>query len=278
MNQRTPEDAHVYQQAYAAVLNNPYWYSDRPRLLDETFNAKNTQTRADILIDVLRRAARRRTERHLSQVYCNLADKLASCRLNHCGSSACLKCLRAFQQAKTIAHRRIMSELATMYYPKKIWCMVTIIPLELSYPCATLHEFDADEFNLHLKDTLTRDGIIRPFLGSIDFSLEPSRFGKYWQPHWHLPLHTSDPELLREHLKDLFPSMEKHDYPVDVTEAVNLDFLPYVHKVIKIKHLLRTGRTICPNCFSHSTKSIPLTSWSFTDWCSVLRMMDSVLN
>ena len=114
MDQRTPEDAQVYQQAYAAVLNNPYWYGDRPRLLNETFNAENTQKRADILIDVLRRAARRRTEHHLSQQYSNLADKLSFCRLDHCGSSACLKCLRAFQQAKTVAHRRIMSQLAIM--------------------------------------------------------------------------------------------------------------------------------------------------------------------
>ena len=60
MNQRAPKTeprAQVYQQAYAAVLNNPYWYSDRPRLLNETFNAENTRRRADILIDILRRAA-----------------------------------------------------------------------------------------------------------------------------------------------------------------------------------------------------------------------------
>ena len=40
--------------------------------------------------------------------------------------------------------------------------------------------------------------------------------------------------------------MNKHDYPVDVTEAVNLDFLPYIHKIIKINELLRTGRTHLP--------------------------------
>jgi spore maturation protein CgeB len=35
--------AEIYQRAYAAVLTNPYWYSDRPRLLNETFNAVNTR-------------------------------------------------------------------------------------------------------------------------------------------------------------------------------------------------------------------------------------------
>jgi hypothetical protein len=83
-------------------------------------------------------------------------------------------------------------------------------------------------------------------LGSIDISLEPSRLGKYWQPHWHLPLPTNDPEWLRKRLKDLFPPINKHDYPVDVREAFDLGFLPYIHKVIKIKDLLRTGRNHLP--------------------------------
>jgi hypothetical protein len=237
--------ADVYQQAYTAVLNNPYWYGDGPQLLDETFNAENTRNRADILIDILRRAAKRRTERELSQQYSSLADKFSDCRLDRCGSSGCLECLRAFQQAKTVAHRRMISELSAMH-PDKLMCLVTIIPLEVNYPCTTLHEFDAHEFNLHLKTTLTQDGLIRPFLGSIDFSLERSRLGKYWAPHWHLPLPTNDPELLRESLKDLFPPINKHDYPVDVREAFDLDFLPYIHKVIKINDLLRTGRTQLP--------------------------------
>jgi hypothetical protein len=237
--------ADVYQQAYTAVVNNPYWYGDGPQLLDETFNAENTRERANILIDILRRAAKRRTERELSQQYSSLADKFSDCRFDRCGSSGCLKCLRAFQQAKTVAHRRVISKIATLY-PQSLQCFVTIIPLELNYSCATLHKFDAHEFNLHLKDTLTQDGLIRPFLGSIDISLEPSRLDKYWAPHWHLPLPTNDPEWLRKRLKDLFPPINKHDYPVDVREAFDLDFLPYIHKVIKINDLLRTGRTQLP--------------------------------
>jgi hypothetical protein len=227
------------------VLNNPYWYSDRPGLLSETFNAENTRQRAEILIDILYRAAKRRAERHLSQQYLSLADKLISCRLDRCGSSACLECLRAFQQAKAVAHRRVIEQLARIY-PKVLWCLVTIIPGEMNYPAGALNEFGFAEFNRHVKETLIWGGVTRPFLGSIDFSLETSPIGKYWQPHWHLPLHTSDPEFLRELLKDLFPPMEKHDYPVDVTVAVDLHFLPYIHKIIKIKDLLRIGRTDLP--------------------------------
>lgn len=245
---RTPKivpGTEVFQQAHAAVLNNSFWYSNRPQVLSETFNAENTRKRADIVIDILRRAAKRRTQRHLSPQYLSLADKLAACRLDRCGSSACLECLRAFQQAKTAAHRRIISQLAEKY-PRTLWCVVTIVPLELNYPHGTLHEFNAGEFNHHLIETLTWDGLIRPFLGSIDFSLETSAIGKYWQPHWHFSLHTSDPKLLRECLKDLFSPMAAYDYPVDVKEAVDLNFLPYIHKVIKISDLLRTGRAHLP--------------------------------
>jgi hypothetical protein len=248
MDQRTPKTklfARVYQQAYAAVLNNAYWYSNRPGLLDETFNAENTRIRADVLIDILRRAARRRAERHLSEQYLHLADKLSACRHRHCGSSACQNCLRAFQQAKAVAHRRLISRLGEIY-PRTLWCMVTIIPPELNYPVRSLHEFDAAEFNRHFMKTLGWGGFTRPFLGSIDVSLEPSLIGKYWQPHWHFTLHTHDPKLLRENLKELFPPLEKYDYPVKVTIASDLHFLPYIHKLLRIKDLLRTGRIHLP--------------------------------
>jgi hypothetical protein len=109
--------------------------------------------------------------------------------------------------------------------------VITIVPLELNYPRGTLHEFNAGEFNQHLKETLAHGDIFRPFLGSIDFSLELSRIGKYWQPHWHFPLHTNDPKLLRELLKDLFPPMVKYDYSVDATEAYNLKCLTWARKV-----------------------------------------------
>ena len=150
-----------------------------------------------------------------------------------------------FSRQKLLAHRRLISKLAEIY-PNTLWCLITVIPRELNYPRGTFHEFDAAEFNRHLKDTLTWGGITRPFVGSIDFSLEESSVGKYWQPHWHFTLHTSDPELLRETLKDLFSPMEKYDYPVDVTEVFDLNFLSYIHKIIKIKELLRNGRTDLP--------------------------------
>ena len=235
----------AYNRAYAAVLSNPYWFSDRPRLLNKTFSAENTRKRAELLIDILHRAARRRREHPLAEQYLALATKLAACPHHRCGSSACLNCLRAFQQAKSIAHRNALVQLATIY-PNVIWCVVTIIPLELNYPRGTLNEFNVHEFNHHLTERFAWDGLIRPFLASIDFSLEASPIGKYWQPHWHLALHTYDPNVLRQRLKELFPPIGKYAYPVDVAEAGDLNFLPYIHKVIKIPDLLRTARSHLP--------------------------------
>jgi hypothetical protein len=235
----------TYQEAYAAVLKTPYWYGDRPKLLKEAFNAANTEKRANIVVDILRRAARRKSERRLSEQYLSLADKLSGCRpARRCGSSACLTCLRAFQQAKAVAHHGQIFQLAEKY-PTVLWCLVTIIPRESNYSVGSLGKFAAGEFNDHLKAVLTPGGIARPFLGSVDFSLETSRIGKYWQPHWHFTLHTDDPQLLREELKDLFPPIVKYDYPVDVKEISDLHCLPYIHKVIKIKELLEPVPEIC---------------------------------
>ncbi len=156
MPQKSPPDnphAHVYKQIYEAVMTTPYWYSDEPRLLKETFDAKNTRFRAALMINILRRAAQRHPYRRLSGRYWVLADKLRACQFRRCGSSACLECLRAFQQAKAMAHRKLLTDLC-LRYSKALLCWVTIIPLELNYPCGTLHEFDAADFNAQLYQTL----------------------------------------------------------------------------------------------------------------------------
>jgi hypothetical protein len=32
-----------YDKAHQAVLSNPYWFSDKPKLLSQTFSAENTK-------------------------------------------------------------------------------------------------------------------------------------------------------------------------------------------------------------------------------------------
>ena len=53
-------------------------------------------------------------------------------------------------------------------------------------------------------------------------------------------------ELLRKELKELFPPIDKYDYPVDVVDMFDLYCLPYIHKIIKITDLLRTGQEASP--------------------------------
>jgi len=236
----------AYQAAHEAVVNNPYWYSDRPQMLGERFNAANTRRRAAIFIEILRRAARRRNERHLSLDYLRLADKLSFCSVQRCGLAACLVCLRAFQQARSAANKEVLIELADLYRYVPLH-HATIIPREIFYPCGDMHEFNHIEFSRHLVKRLEFAGVTQPFLGSIDFSFEDSPdFGKYLQPHLHVPLFAPDPEELKVRLLEEFPRYMKHDYPVDVAEVYDLRFLPYVHKGLKIIDLLRTGRTPLP--------------------------------
>jgi hypothetical protein len=237
---------HAYQAAHEAVVNNAYWYGDRPQMLGKRFSAANTRLRADIFIDILERAARRRNESHLSLDYSRLAGQLSFCSVQRCGFAACPVCLRAFQQAKAAAHEAIIPILGKLYPGTSLY-HVTIIPRDWFYPRGTLHKFDPAEFNRHLIDSLNFAGLNQRLVGSIDLSLEYSpSFGKYWQPHWHLCMRLDDPIWAKASLLKEFPRFLKYDYPVVIDEAQDLKFLPYVHKVIKINDLLRTGRTHLP--------------------------------
>jgi hypothetical protein len=231
----------AYETAHNEVLNNPYWFGDRPGLLTATFDAANTKARSKIVRDVLRRAGEVRS--NVAHEYSILADKLSTCGKIPCGSSACLNCLRAFQQAKSIAHRSVISEVLKLY-PNKLVYLVTIIPRERNYRRNTLHDFDAEKFKRLVATGFA--GYRIPFVGSIDFDLQMVLQGKYFQPHFHAIMHTSDYEEWRSHLKWYFPPLGKSEYPVDLTEMLDLKAVPYVHKIIKIMALLRNGQRYLP--------------------------------
>jgi hypothetical protein len=229
-------------KAHHAVLNNPYWFSDKPELLDQTFSANNTKTRSRVIIDILRRAANCKTA--FANQYSALADKLSDCGGNiRCGSAACLNCLRAFQQAKTAGHSALIAQVAQMQ-PKKPVYLVTIIPREHTYRRNAFHEFDTEAFKALLRAPL--NSFFIPFVGSIDFSVEFRKKAKYIQPHFHLIMHVSDCDELRERLKWHFPPLGKYEHPVDLKEMGNLKVVSYIHKAMKINHLLRNGRRYLP--------------------------------
>jgi hypothetical protein len=99
--------------------------------------------------------------------------------------------------------------------------------------------------NRWLKDTLKQVGN-RTMPGSADLGWETRRSGKYLQIHWHLAMWTGNIDNLEQKLKPFFRKTKKHERPVDVREAVDLGFLPYMNKAIKLPDLLRANRTHLP--------------------------------
>jgi len=230
-----------YDKAHQAVLSNSYWFSDKPKLLSQSFSAENTKIRSKITIEILRRAAHSKSP--FADQYSVLDDKLCECGTFRSGSAACVNCLRGFQQAKTAAHQSLIAEVAKLY-PEKLVYLVTIIPREHNYRRNTFHKFDAEAFKCLLQAPLNSFPI--PFVGSIDFSVEHRENAKYIQPHFHLIMHTGDCDELRDRLKWHFPPLGKYDYPVDLKQIGDLAVVPYIHKVMKVNYLLRNGRQYLP--------------------------------
>jgi hypothetical protein len=84
-------------------------------------------------------------------------------------------------------------------------------------------------------ESLKWGNVIQPLVGSVDFSLETSlEFGKYWQPHWHLPMRTDDPDWPKKRLIRLFSTICTVWLSDNLIETDDLNFLPYVYKVLKI--------------------------------------------
>jgi hypothetical protein len=238
--------AWVRAKAHTAVLENPYWFGDGPPAMPEKFNAKNTKARQPIVISVLNKAAARSPSHLNSAAYTALIEKLEWCPPQACGSLADPVCGRAFQRAKAAAQTDLISQINRSQVDKKL-VLVTIVPLNCQLQCGTLHRLNIHKFNKELFKAASIPEFEAPWFGSVDVSLERSANGqKYWQPHWHLCMWTNDSEALRKQLKALFPPAEKYDYPVDVFEPHNLNFLPYINKGMKLVELLRAGRTHLP--------------------------------
>lgn len=234
--------AELHKRAHHEVVGNPYWFSDKPELLGPAFSAEKTDIRARDIIGVMQRAARGKSL--FADHFFLLADRLSGCTDNNrCGSTACVKCLRAFRQAKTVAHRELITRLAKLHGQKLVY-LTTIIPWEQNYGLAHLTEFDATAFKRLLAEPFS--GYRLPFVGSVDFDLRTAAAGKYVQPHFHIAMYTGEYELARTTLKWHFDGKGKWAYPVDLTEMTDLHVVPYIHKAIKINNLLRNHRRCLP--------------------------------
>jgi hypothetical protein len=80
----------------------------------------------------------------------------------------------------------------------------------------------------------------------VDLGWEKRRGQTYLQVYWHLAMWTSNPKSLAARLKALSTGASNCEKPIDVTVARDLNFLPYMNKVIKLPQLLRSAKRQLP--------------------------------
>jgi hypothetical protein len=239
----------AHKKAHQTVIANERWFGKGEPFLGRPFTVKKTVQRHGTLINILARAAKRAgkaTNGETAEAYRRLRAKLKPCCPDRrCGSAACPKCARAFQRAKVEAEQTAIAHLANAR-PDKQLVFVTIIPRDMTYFPGQFSQIDVLKANRWLKDVLERNNIRRVIIGSVDLGWENRRGTKYLQLHWHLAMWTTNPEGLEAKLKSIFLRPNKHERPVDVEFAKDLNFAGYMNKLIKLPRLLRCGRKVLP--------------------------------
>jgi hypothetical protein len=266
LHQRRPKfQTHV--QAHEAVTNDETWYGDKPPNLGQGFSAAETAERRATVMEILLRAAKRADkdeDTDLAEAFYQVYDRLEACRrLDRCGSLACPHCARAFQRAKVVAQESAISEASKDRADRKL-VLVTLIPPRLMYAPGEFDKIDVQKANRWLKDALRSAAGKRTIFGGVDFGWETRRDEGYIQVHWHLAMWTTNPAKLAEKLKAIFPRTQKHERPVDVRAAVDLGFLGYMNKAIKLPELLRTNRKMLPELLLVLDQVGPLDLMIFT--------------
>jgi hypothetical protein len=255
--------AHVH--AHEAVANNESWYGNKPPNLGQGFSAADVAERRTAVMEILLRAAKRAEKDESAdqaEALYHLHDK--ACRLfDRCGSLACPRCARAFQKAKVVAQEEAISE-ASKNRPDKQLVFVTLIPPHMMYAPGEFHKIDVNKANRWLKDALRSAAGKRMIFGSVDLGWETRRDEGYIQVHWHLVMWTSNPSKLAEKLKAKFGKTKKYERPVDARVAVDLSFLGYMNKAIKLPELLRTNRQLLPELLLVLDQVGPLDLMVFT--------------
>ncbi len=239
----------THRKAQEAVVDAEHWYRDSPAILSNDFTARKTALRHEMVLDILLRAqkrAERSGNRGLAKDYERLHARLEECRSGHrCGSQACPKCARAFQQAKTATQSKLIETLQGSKAGKPL-VMVTIVPRGMTYRPGEFCEINVTKASRWLKDTMSQAGINRIMFGSVDLGWEDRRGGSYIQVHWHLATLTKYPRRLEGKLKSRIQRARKYERPIDVRITHDEGVLPYINKVIKLPDLLRRARRQLP--------------------------------
>jgi hypothetical protein len=255
-------------RAHEAVTNNESWYTNKPPNLGQGFSAAETAERRTTVMEILLRAAKRADkdeDADLAEAFYQVYDKLDACRpFGRCGSLACPRCARAFQKAKVVAQESAISNASKERADKQL-VFATLIPPHMMYATGEFDKIDVRKANRWLKDALRSAVGKRSIFGSVDLGWESRRGDEgYIQVHWHLVMWTGNPAKLAEKLKAIFPRTQKHERPVDVRAAVDLSFLGYMNKAIKLPELLRTNRKMLPELLLVLDQVGPLDLMIFT--------------
>lgn len=256
MHETQPPEAifHSHLKAHQIVINNERWYGKGTPYLGRDFTGNNAIKRHHKIREILGRAERRELRNDncaLAQAYSQLQNRLKECHpRGRCGSSACPKCARAFQRAKTDAHLRAIGELGQSRNGKQL-VLVTIIPKQYARYPGDFLDLDPLKANRWLRDVLDRNGFRRAMIGSVDFGWEKRAGERYLQLHWHLVMWTGNPKRLLAKLKQAFKAEKvKNDSkckrPVDVRVCWDMNFVRYVHKLVKLPTLLRAAKRQLP--------------------------------
>jgi hypothetical protein len=257
----------THVQAHEAVLNNESWYGDKPPNLGQGFSAAEAAERRTTVMEILLRAAKRadkKKDADLAEAFYQVYDQLEACVLfDRCGSLACPCCARAFQRAKVVAQEEAITKASKARAGKQL-VFVTLIPPHMMYAPGEFHKIDVKKANRWLKDALRSAVGKRMILGSVDLGWETRRDEGYIQVHWHLAMWTNNPGRLAEKLKAAFGKTKKHERPVDLRAAVDLSFLGYMNKAIKLPELLRTNRKLLPELLLVLDQVGPLDLMIFT--------------
>jgi hypothetical protein len=249
----------THVKAHKTVVRHEGWFSDDPPIFGQQFTANKAVERAQTIVEILVRAAKREKKAGntaQSTAYRDLGKKLKACRPGgRCGSLACPQCARAFQKAKVSAQEALICNLKRPREKHKL-VMATIVPLNLRFKVQDLVNLDVAKRNRWLKDVLHRANLDRVMFGSADISWENG--GGFYQLHWHIGMWTRNPKKLTTKLKKLFPGKDPYDRPVVVSATHDLNFLGYKNKGIKLPELLRSNRTYLPELLLVLDRTEPL--------------------
>lgn len=233
------------------IAENENWYhcSDADR---QTILSQLTEC-----IEILVRAGRRNersSNRNTARELFGIAEKLSRCQKNRrCNSLACPRCRHAHQLAKSAGQAKLLSELAARGYGRPV--MGTLVPVNLRFTAEDIADVNLDTIVRRFKDNLARHDFSQPLVGHVDISWE--REG-YFQVHFHTGLVTTDSAALTNSLKAAFPRNRPRSRPVHFKKAWDLEFVPYVNKVVHTAALLRSARRKLPGILVMLDRNDPM--------------------